>query len=1178
MVDATARSIVPRSVFGFTDVVAIDHDTLTYLYVFGTRFALVSTTNRGSPIQFFSPVTAGAASREITAVSFHKRCKLLALCVCGLSQGSFPSIVIYSFTKARGTKPRGTWIPSHLETFGWNLKDSADLIFKTADFSADASMIVAVTKSPSVIAIGFSRKSRSPVFTTHLYAGVEKMYINPWDSSELSTSGPQHMQLWRLIKKKLKPCEAVKYTSCANLYLTQHTWLASEMLVAGTHCGNILVIHQNKQTQRFRRVHLAPVRGIVHLDGGFATVCSARGVCLFRQEHSSFKKGRNNAKLMRRIYLDGPDDIHSIDNFPGRGSTSTLLTGRDAVSILNFNLALTTSGKAKRLSPKEIGQRHGGDIRTISGALSRPVLVSCSLSSNCICIWNWQSKGLAVRHSGEEAPSCLDMHPSGFQLLVGFESEVHIHHIGHRALITIERIPTKGIVPLRQDHAPLVSTGSLSMLKYAHGGHLFAAVTGRLIQVFSTHSHQSQGKSRIVHALQGHACNVKGLTWSVEDQRLFTFSEDGAIYEWSIGSFDNRDQVLSRTRDYIIPAIKWSSIAMFSDGSFFAAGLMCASQNAKLKPLIRLWFGNLDSASVDICTGKRHLTTVLPVNPTGKCQGMLVVGTARGSLLKTAWPLLNQATKGVSLEEIPLCGGPIIALTFCCRDDTLCAASSDGIIVICDAGTDGHISQHTLLERGAAVVETVLIERSIFCSLEVNLQELVNELVDTKMQFKETCEEARPKFEMRLREQQEESRRHVRDLQLDAKDLSAQLASKGDAYTTALLKLRSKFEFEVKDLESVYERKLALEAMRYLRLQGKTDRLRLEAKKGLEQQMFKSNESERRWKRLSNEATAQHGSEVELLQEERARSTHWALQLLEQQEKHSDIDVFQLQEDTLLEVSDLKHQLNTTLHEKAHLKRRNKQLNIDYHRSRDELTECQQAYHAAHARARSSKTMYSQVVADLGNESRSRIELEELVKTHEMQISDLQRWKKTLLEQTASLRSSVIDCEALSFRHEKKCRHLDKSLEIAGQQNGTMNATLQSKINELRRVKRCVDEHTKQAFSRDKKIRSLAEEIDLFIFRLRNSIIRPQPAILSEFNRIRDAIVCLQSAGHHMSQARPRREAPHVRRTPPSQDLNMARQLRGQNTELMEELNNLRFDRLALRRKLQTSRTPSNML
>ena len=249
------KSIAPRAAFGFdsTPLVALDHSSLTYIFCCGSRVALASANTDGKSctqscsrrVQFFPPVQVqGSTARVVTAVAFHNKRNFLALCITQSPQHHRPGIVIYSLALFNRV-----WVPTILDTLICDISDARDE-FGLVAFSTDASIIVAITKAPLQMVVGFQRESGMLEFATSFHMQVENVAFHPSDALELSTSGPEHIQLWHSIRTNLNPRNSVKYLSCLGANYTLHSWLASEMLVAGTNCGDIMIIQQTPSQRK----------------------------------------------------------------------------------------------------------------------------------------------------------------------------------------------------------------------------------------------------------------------------------------------------------------------------------------------------------------------------------------------------------------------------------------------------------------------------------------------------------------------------------------------------------------------------------------------------------------------------------------------------------------------------------------------------------------------------------------------------------------------------------------------------------------------------------------------------------------------------------------------------------------------------------------------------------------
>lgn len=62
--------------------------------------------------------------------------------------------------------------------------------------------------------------------------------------------------------------------------------------------------------------------------------------------------------------------------------------------------------------------------------------------------------------------------------------------------------------------------------RFSHGGHMFAAANGNLIEVYNMYSWKHQ------ITLRGHSARVVSLSWSVDDSSIVSAGMDGAVYEF----------------------------------------------------------------------------------------------------------------------------------------------------------------------------------------------------------------------------------------------------------------------------------------------------------------------------------------------------------------------------------------------------------------------------------------------------------------------------------------------------------------------------------------------------------------------------------------------------------------------------------------------------------------------
>ena len=101
---------------------------------------------------------------------------------------------------------------------------------------------------------------------------------------------------------------------------------------------------------------------------------------------------------------------------------------------------------------------------------------------------------------------------------------------------------------------------SLFQCSFSNGGHLFAAVHGNVIQIYSTSSFEN------VANLKGHNGKVKSIVWSADDSKIVSCGMDGAVYEWETATG-------KRIGESVLKACSYTGVSVTADGkTTFAVG------------------------------------------------------------------------------------------------------------------------------------------------------------------------------------------------------------------------------------------------------------------------------------------------------------------------------------------------------------------------------------------------------------------------------------------------------------------------------------------------------------------------------------------------------------------------------------------------------------------------------
>ena len=95
---------------------------------------------------------------------------------------------------------------------------------------------------------------------------------------------------------------------------------------------------------------------------------------------------------------------------------------------------------------------------------------------------------------------------------------------------------------------------------FSNGGHLFAAVHGNIIQIYSTTTFEN------IANLKGHNGKVRSVVWSADDNKIVSCGLDGAVYEWD--TINGK-----RIGESVLKSCSYTSVAITPDGkTMFAVG------------------------------------------------------------------------------------------------------------------------------------------------------------------------------------------------------------------------------------------------------------------------------------------------------------------------------------------------------------------------------------------------------------------------------------------------------------------------------------------------------------------------------------------------------------------------------------------------------------------------------
>eukprot|EP00762_Andalucia_godoyi_P006693 ANDGO_06232.mRNA.1 hypothetical protein PPTG_02819 len=184
----------------------------------------------------------------------------------------------------------------------------------------------------------------------------------------------------------------------------------------------------------------------------------------------------------------------------------------ESQSLAQFNLSeIDLVREEEGAKTTVVAQSHRGRVNSIDIAVHRPVMVSTSFDCSCR-IWDSATKQQMFLRVFPEEPLCAAIHPSGNMIAVAFRRKLVFFALTMNDLLQIHEMECKGC----------------KVMRFSHGGHYLACISGTTFWVVSTISFMIQ------HVMRGHIGPIRSVVWSNDDERAATAGYDGAVYEWDV--------------------------------------------------------------------------------------------------------------------------------------------------------------------------------------------------------------------------------------------------------------------------------------------------------------------------------------------------------------------------------------------------------------------------------------------------------------------------------------------------------------------------------------------------------------------------------------------------------------------------------------------------------------------
>ncbi|NWX48456.1 CFA57 protein, partial [Steatornis caripensis] len=698
-------------------------------------------------------------------------------------------------------------------------------------FSPDCRFLVAATAPPEghlTYWLWEKQRLMAAVRVEATAGGVCQVSFSPQDNAQVCITGNGFFKLLKYSGGTLKQMNLQKGEP--QNYLC-HAWLSEEEIICGTDTGKLTLFETGKlhwetsvgckqppreleedaTAKEYESLYAFPSHGsavscelasedngsqqdslpqisaVAAYSKGFACSSSPGVVLVFEKT-----KEKEVYKESQEIWLP-PDLFSSEPKQSGRQeitcicfspSEETMVVNTNRNQLYMFTMLSTDLMKEKAAYFVYLNfPLHSASITGLDICIWKPIVATCSLDRS-VRIWNYKMNTLELCKEYREEAYTVSLHPTGLFCLVGFSDKLRFISLLYKDMHVFKDFAVR----------------KCSECSFSNGGHLFAAVNGNVIQIYSSITFEN------INNLKGHSGKIHAVKWSADDAKLVSCDTHGAVYEWNLSTG-------KRESECVLKSCFYSSIALSSDAKIiFAVG---SDQTLK----------EISESSIQHEVPAFGVTyTAVAVSHSGH---VVFVGTSLGTIRAMKYPL--PLTK--DFNEYQAHAGSVTKMSITNNDLFLLTASEDGSVFIwkvCDKG--GGILKW---EKEVQYAEEVLIMRS-------DIEEKSQAMLDLQLRVKELQIESDYQLRLKdmycnekIKELENNFTQELGSLKTKHQVLQAEKEKQELQHQFQLSELLNKQAREMQQLESDSNQKLLTESEKYQELQTKSQRMQEEYEKQL---------------------------------------------------------------------------------------------------------------------------------------------------------------------------------------------------------------------------------------------------------------------------------------------------------------------------------------------------------
>ena len=627
-------------------------------------------------MSFFSGTSSNV--RAILAFSKAPNNRLVGVCEqCGPNDGAQCSVFLLKSRKRIKT----VIYPSKAD-------------FTNCCFSGDSKSLVTISSAPDKNLIVWDWMSQKVKHCIPLGQSTITRVSSPPSSAsgggslQLTTTGPSHLRVWNIEgDAPTKPNPIYK----EHENFVDHSWLTPESGIqrlavvtqGGTadvtsrqRLGSILLFQTVEEPPyiEYRRTMTVLLRGSTRIE---TIAKSSRGFVLGGSSgfFSVYEKtdDRKDPYMHIKTFYCCREIFSSISCNHNDEQAVAFSKSSKLLSFPLGSVDMIEETEAENSFVSVIpGGTHEGSIIDSSICALKPLVATVG-SDRTVRLWNylrWHCE-LSQEFTVNDDPTCISLHPSGTQVVVGLRERIRMYNVMIDELKLFRELPIKGC----------------RGLEFSNGGNMFAACVGITITVFGNYQFSAQTGFQQLYSFSGHISPVKKVVWSPDDNVLYSAGMDGNVYGWDLVKNSRCDDtsMLNRSSSYT------GMVVQFADRENKTNRVaVCGTEGYFLE---LAWTDGVKDSHVlkqiEIGKDERDSITCLALSNSKK---YLFAGTAGGNIKTYDWPLENgrPLCKAYSAHQFKKVTGPggsesyrgITTMNVSHDDNYLFTTAEDGTVFV----------------------------------------------------------------------------------------------------------------------------------------------------------------------------------------------------------------------------------------------------------------------------------------------------------------------------------------------------------------------------------------------------------------------------------------------------------------------------------------------------------------